>query len=124
MTVPERIGRSAEPLEWLEGALERLRACSLAALRCVEAGELEMLAPLLEEREALLERAAPLLSGARAPRLETALEGVLAADRRLSEALAGRLAGVSDELTRLGDRARVAITGAVPSAGRRIDLVR
>ena len=115
-------GRTVEPMEWLESALEHLRACSVEALHRLEAGDLDRMAELLEEREALIGRIAPLLSAARPPELEWTLEAALAADARLAEALSTRLAGVVEELKRLDDRGRVAVGGG--STGRLIDLVR
>jgi hypothetical protein len=138
--------RPALPLPLLRETAEEARVlfdcmCALAgdALAAAEAGDEVALRRVLDERDRVAGRLAPLVrdlgsarastGGQRLPEAETA--GVVAAalavqeaDARLTDRLAAIRAGVARELGRLDHAGAAAASYAQPAGPRRLDLLR
>lgn len=113
--------------------LERLRSLALEALQAAEADDPHLLLEILDQRQGVLDEAAPLLRR-RSQTTETAsseivltLRGITAAEARLSAAVSARRETAASQLDGIGRRAAEGAgydVGAASARSSRIDLRR
>jgi hypothetical protein len=124
------------PAREAEALLERLRICAFAALEAARSGDTERLRRAMEEREALVTRAEPLLARARADMaadpedaaarrsLVLTMQGVQTADARLLAELERRRGEVAGEILKIQEDARPPRYQPARRTGQHLDLRR